>query len=497
MARTLIVWGLLGATAVQQTAVAAKSSARIARSCRQGIAHAFEQLARLGFRELDACEKQKRASGAALDCTVLRSGEGRSTRFRRWEYRTRQIVTVRCPLDTPARDSFPVKEFSADVIAGDPTQVVPTLGATVEASARELQGGGSSAVESGVVTGDTCMADVAAARSLVATATMRHALGCQRRLDRSATVFGPLDPGCEGPPPDAAIREAAGLIAGACRGATGPEVGTCSGLPSCAIEHAIETGLALARLTFGQCGNGVLDGDEECDDGNPIADDGCDRCKAPQCGNGKVEGDEECDDGNGLDHDGCTACRLPVCGDGILDVGAEACDDGNAIPFDGCTDCQSDPVACSSAGVLATVTIDYDPAQFVDVAGMRVRIRYPPEALSLPGSLVGASISQRVTNLTGLTIGTFTVADRDLVPSEDAPDGVDDTLQTLVAVPSGRVPPGPFEQIRFDCGGAEARASQLECFVENVVDPFLNQVPDDVTAEHTHCSVILETAPVE
>ncbi len=59
----------------------------------------------------------------------------------------------------------------------------------------------------------------------------------------------------------------------------------------------------------------------------------------PECGDGVVEGDELCDDGNTVDGDGCSAdCQL-LCGNGVVDDG-EACDDGNLIGADGCeVDC--------------------------------------------------------------------------------------------------------------------------------------------------------------
>lgn len=53
------------------------------------------------------------------------------------------------------------------------------------------------------------------------------------------------------------------------------------------------------------------------------------------CGNGVPEGDEECDDGNADDIDNCSnACQLPKCGDGVR-AGVEECDDGNAARMDG------------------------------------------------------------------------------------------------------------------------------------------------------------------
>jgi len=69
------------------------------------------------------------------------------------------------------------------------------------------------------------------------------------------------------------------------------------------------------------------------------------------CGNGRVEGGEQCDDGNRFAGDGCTTTCLTepgyrcagapsactaVCGDGIRSF-SEFCDDGNTTPGDGCS----------------------------------------------------------------------------------------------------------------------------------------------------------------
>ena len=57
------------------------------------------------------------------------------------------------------------------------------------------------------------------------------------------------------------------------------------------------------------------------------------------CGDGVVAGDEVCDDGNQDDGDTCLgSCVAAVCGDGVLHVGVEACDDGNADDLDACSD---------------------------------------------------------------------------------------------------------------------------------------------------------------
>lgn len=90
-----------------------------------------------------------------------------------------------------------------------------------------------------------------------------------------------------------------------------------------------------------ECGNGVVEDNEACDDGNPINEDMCKNdCTAAVCGDGYVQDEigEACDDANNDDSDGCIDCVLAKCGDGVLwtmDM-KEACDDGNLSNSDGC-----------------------------------------------------------------------------------------------------------------------------------------------------------------
>lgn len=119
-----------------------------------------------------------------------------------------------------------------------------------------------------------------------------------------------------------------------------------------------------------ECGNGLLEIGEICDDGNEEDDDGCSAdcldadpdffcpeegkpcVRVVTCGNGVMEGEEACDDGNEDDGDGCLGdcsevqdgyscpkpgapCVLdPVCGNGTRERG-EGCDDGQDPPEDG------------------------------------------------------------------------------------------------------------------------------------------------------------------
>ncbi len=99
------------------------------------------------------------------------------------------------------------------------------------------------------------------------------------------------------------------------------------------------------------CGDGVVDEDEECDDGEDNSDffpDACRTdCRLPWCGDGVVDTGEECDYGalnSDVEPNMCrTDCRLPHCGDGVVD-NLEECDDGelnsDIVPGACRTDCR-------------------------------------------------------------------------------------------------------------------------------------------------------------
>ncbi|MFH1620588.1 MAG: DUF4215 domain-containing protein [Patescibacteria group bacterium] len=88
-----------------------------------------------------------------------------------------------------------------------------------------------------------------------------------------------------------------------------------------------------------RCGDGQVNGTEECDDGNTVNTDGCtNACLLPVCGDGYVQAGEQCDDGDAACGGDCNStCQFPVCGDGCLDANeGEECDDGNTDSGDAC-----------------------------------------------------------------------------------------------------------------------------------------------------------------
>lgn len=104
------------------------------------------------------------------------------------------------------------------------------------------------------------------------------------------------------------------------------------------------------------CGDDVQDTGEACDDGDLIEGNGCDsNCTPTGCGNGIVTVGEECDDGaanSDIIPGACrTDCTLPICGDLVIDP-LEECEDGNLISGDGC-DANCTFTACGNGVITA------------------------------------------------------------------------------------------------------------------------------------------------
>ena len=99
---------------------------------------------------------------------------------------------------------------------------------------------------------------------------------------------------------------------GSCGGCPGPNEscvdGSCVCVPDCDGQCSDD---GCGSSCPGCCGNGICEqqADESCD----LCPEDCGDC---ECGNGVLEGSEYCDDGNTVDGDGCSAgCKLECCED--------------------------------------------------------------------------------------------------------------------------------------------------------------------------------------
>ena len=163
---------------------------------------------------------------------------------------------------------------------------------------------------------------------------------------------------------------------GGSSGGTGGTGGTTSAGGSGGVPNVGGMGGEGGAPIEEECGNGVPETGEECDEGDNNSDTGdcTESCKEAFCGDGLVHADdeacdtagesaecnadcsaaecgdgihnqsagEECDAGR-VQTDACERdCTLPTCGDGVLNtLAGEECDDGAKEPWDGCSpECQ-------------------------------------------------------------------------------------------------------------------------------------------------------------
>ena len=110
---------------------------------------------------------------------------------------------------------------------------------------------------------------------------------------------------------------------------------------------------------------------------------------------------------------------------------------------------------CAQADV--TIAVNYNAGDFPDVSGITVGLKYPG-TLSIPGFGGEDSVKQRVTNLTGLSGGLFSVGDQD-----------GDSLLNVGLISIGAtIPSGNFARVRFDCasGATLPAAGAFTCTVD-------------------------------
>jgi cysteine-rich repeat protein len=432
----------------------AKDGVRSARRCRSLLAANARHVIATAMRRVDFCNQQRDRGRASLACDDVSSRAHSSYAFA--NARADAVLSIACPAGGI---------ISANYLNGVVDDVLPEIKILVEDSAAEVQGQPTIAADRTVRRRNgRCHRAIGRGRSAVVNAVVRRATKCQRRIDRKARTFGPIEPGCLEGPGGAARRASKGIVK-ACKGITGPEVGSCAGLPGCVVDAAAATGQALARAIYGGavCGNGVREVGEQCDDANTDDTDGCNSlCQTAKCGNAIVEPGEECDDGNRDTADACLPnCKAATCGDGFVATGIEECDPGGDT--DSCVDCAIPGAVCGDGGVRATVSLVFDPNNVL-ISGLQAYLGYARAAVSVPGSLDDPSVGESAMDLTGRPGSAFFVdQDRDF-------DGVDDTLFNLYTGIE-TLTDGPFEEVRFDCTpGDFISPKDFDCSLTDVVD---------------------------
>lgn len=113
---------------------------------------------------------------------------------------------------------------------------------------------------------------------------------------------------------------------------------------------------------------------------------------------------------------------------------------------------------CTKA--ILTVNVAYDTAAALG-AGVTTTVDYPEDLASIPGFGSAASVTDRLTNLTGQS-GIFSGGDQD----SDA-NGTDDRVSIGLVLGSGAIAPGAFAEVELDCPAGDAPlVSDFSCTLD-------------------------------
>lgn len=337
MACVVVMCGVTGG--VQPVGAARSAAAKAAIKCRTLVGQRSSVLVNQTLAKLDGCHLRRDKGGFSGDCNRLDLSAARQ-----------KLAKALGKVCGKAPDVL--ANYAGGDVAG---AIVSTVAGNLEDSGRELQGSPALGNDKKKI---KCHGAIGKGRSNVVKEMVRRSTACQRGLDKRASAFAALALNCAVSPGSAG--RALGAITRACSGIAGQDVGSCASLPGCAVDSATITGRRIASALYSraelppECHNGVLEPGEVCE--TPVDTPDCVNCKGGNsCGDGLVSGNEECDDANAVSGDGCSAtCQVELPPGGFL--------------------------------VTVVVSIDFDPQTASDVAGVEIQLDYAPGKVGIPGT---------------------------------------------------------------------------------------------------------------
>jgi cysteine-rich repeat protein len=252
---------------------AATSAHATAKDCRDTIGKQVKSLFALGASELNTCHKNKdkvcTANSDRAACNVLES------------------TAVDAKGKYAAKEAKVLAKIAPDCTGFEGPYPGGVQAAVLDKIVSELNGNTSVSLGDDDLLCDkavvTCHKTIATERTKVLKEVLIDSIKCQAKLDKTASSFGVIDPSCvDGA--DKSGPKAKDKIAAKCAAVADlSKVGSCSndltGLSNCVVDSAIATGQDLAKALYGQpatgCGNGTVEGSEQCDDANALSGDGC------------------------------------------------------------------------------------------------------------------------------------------------------------------------------------------------------------------------------
>ncbi|MFM7224127.1 MAG: hypothetical protein ACKO1Y_01625 [Actinomycetota bacterium] len=248
----------------------AMADVKTARQCRKTLGLEAQKMTKAGLGAVDACNKE-------IDkvCTVP---SGRTTCVTLPGLDVKQKYSQQTGKSLVAIDGLDkgkcrgVAEVTANYPGGTTVSdsLIPAISAEIEGTANAIDGVASLLCDKDLV---KCRQAIGKARTGVIGEAVKNAVKCQSGIDGDASTFGKLDTSCVADPAPKAYAKGAASIQKACgdKSVTGADVGSCDPLPACVVDAALATGKSLAAAVYSQtgfvCGNGLIEGSEQCDDG--------------------------------------------------------------------------------------------------------------------------------------------------------------------------------------------------------------------------------------
>jgi cysteine-rich repeat protein len=255
-------------------ALPAHADVKASRSCRKTIATEFQTIVTAGLKDADGCHKAKDKI-----CTA-NSNRGACN-----------LVSPPYSTDFDPKGKYAAAQAKADdkidgakgkCLAGDPVLAnfqggdadaafIPKIDEDIAGLSNVTQGTLNQPCGKAA---SKCRETIAKWKTKMTHNILKMATQCQAAYDGVATTFGAIDPNCLGVADPVTAAQAAGAINKDCAGITGDQIGVCTPLPTCVTDNAKLTGLDLAQKAYQVlpaqgpvCGNGIIEGTEQCDHG--------------------------------------------------------------------------------------------------------------------------------------------------------------------------------------------------------------------------------------
>lgn len=243
------------------------------RTCRKAIATSASKAVKAGLGAVDTCHKSKdkvcSTPGGRGACTVLPDFD-QKLKYADAKSKGALSIAGKCNAVADVAANYPGGAIVSSLLPyldGDVTGTSGAIDGTADLLCDPLR--------------IKCRQAIGASRSAIVNEALKNATRCQQGVDAIATNFGKIDASCISGAAAKAAAKAISRISSSCtdRGISGVDVGSCDPLPGCVVDAALLTANSLAAGIYSQlgslCGNGLVEGAEQCDDGNVGAGDGC------------------------------------------------------------------------------------------------------------------------------------------------------------------------------------------------------------------------------